>query len=147
VAESTTSPIEQDALARLEDAWKDVVSINPELSNLLVRKFMNRLQQQPQLQSLVLPDADPNSVQKPSFSGSTLLNSTPTPTPKQENEFNQQKRRESAVKRKEESIPPDDSFEEDEMALPKTQGSQLADVLYGRWLEGLKSRWEGRIVR
>lgn len=34
------------------------------------------------------------------------------------------------------------SQDEARLLVPKTQTEMLADVLYGRWLEGLRSRWE-----
>jgi hypothetical protein len=77
---------------------------------------------------------------KPKLSGETLFG-TPPPTasrtPHRKRTQSNASSSNSSGRRREE----DDFFfgEEEE----KTQGEKLADVLYGRWLEGLRNRWEG----
>ncbi|KAF8537020.1 kinase-like domain-containing protein [Trichophaea hybrida] len=142
----STSTAERDALIRLDGAWKDLDAINPEMGYALVRNLLERLQHQPQLQSLIAPPPLRNKPapenDKPSLSGSTLFH--PIPTPKKE--ITRIKRTQSVTSTEESKQVDDCILEDDEgvAAGPKTQGDQLADVLYGRWLEGLRVRWESR---
>lgn len=131
----------------MDGAWKDLDAINPEMGYVLIRNLMERLQQQPQLQSLIVPPPLRNKPapenDKPTLSGSTLFN--PIPTPKKE--ITRIKRTQSFASTEEYNVSKqvdDCILEDEEVAGPKTQGDQLADVLYGRWLEGLRMRWESR---
>ncbi|KAA8910453.1 kinase-like domain-containing protein [Sphaerosporella brunnea] len=147
----TISSTERNALARLDGAWKDLDAINPEIGYHLVRNLLERLQQNPQLQAVLAPPQLFGSPTKPKLSGETLFsnpssNGNPIRSPKEEilrrkrtqsNASNQSKASSNTSGRRDDD---DFFFEEDERN--KTQGEKLADVLYGRWLEGLRSRWE-----
>jgi len=119
---------------------------------LFVRNLMGRLHQQPQLQSLVVPHASQDHpspasspAAKPLLSGTTLLN--PVPTPKREITRHKRTQGDKPPRRRTSKESDDFVFEDEEDEnTPKSQGSQLADVLYGRWLEGLRSRWESRVA-
>jgi serine/threonine-protein kinase 24/25/MST4 len=154
----TTSSAERNALARLDGAWKDLDAINPEMGYHLVRNLLERLQQRPQLQSVIVPSSLQNQPYsqgtKPKLSGDTLFGtpppSAPIRAPKEEitrckraqsNASNHSKS--SSANGRRPSTQADDFIFSDEEENPnKSQGEKLADVLYGRWLEGLRTRWE-----
>lgn len=136
----STSAAERDALTRLDGAWKDLDAINPEMGYTLVCSIMQRLQLQPALGSVVMA-RNRVAVEKPTLSGSTLYH--PIPTPKKE--ITRPKRTQSTASEEASQIEGGDGDEEVEAVPgPKTQGDQLAAVLYTRWLEGLRGRWEGK---
>ena len=140
IRQQCTSAAERDALARLDGAWKDLDAINPEMGYALVCSMMQRLQLQPTLGSVVMP-RNKFAVEKPTLSGSTLYH--PIPTPKKE--ITRPKRTQSTASEGMSRIEDEGSDEEvEEVPGPKTQGDQLAAVLYTRWLEGLRKRWEGK---
>lgn len=138
--QQSTSAAERDALTRLDGAWKDLDAINPEMGYALVYCMMQRLQLQPALGSLVM-SRNKFAVEKPTLSGSTLYH--PIPTPKKE--ITRPKRTQSTASEGASRTEGGGGDEEVEAVPgPKTQGDQLAAVLYTRWLEGLRKRWEGK---
>jgi serine/threonine-protein kinase 24/25/MST4 len=140
---------EREAMSRLDGAWAQLNAINPDAEYLLVRTILERLQQQPQLQSMLVPPPltkDGSSFRSipssnPSLSGSTLLN--PMPIPKKEIRGHKRTQSASSLKKRGPRYV-DDYIMEDvtEEIYPEAVESQLADVLYGRWLQGLRQRWD-----
>jgi len=157
----TISSAESDALARLGGAWKDLDAINPEMGFLLVRNLLERLQHQPQMQSLLAPlppflPTPPLSLPakvgfqpRLNLSGQTLLNPVPlAPIPTPKKDISRRKRTSSNATTATSSSGGGGGSgsggysDVDKEPHIKTQGEKLADVLYSRWLQGLQSRWQ-----
>ncbi|KAL7271266.1 hypothetical protein RUND412_005991 [Rhizina undulata] len=171
----SNSKIEREALSRLEGAWDHLNNIDPESGSRLLRTLLEKLQQQPQLQSIVAPSPPLQVQSKPLVSSTSLpeistkippniasiLSSSSreispremSPREMSPREYLRQSRSGSlssggikdGVNRRRGSKQSDEMSIEEEQCLSAStsQGSQLADVLYGRWLEGMKSRWGG----
>lgn len=107
---------------------------------------MDRLQQ-PQLNLMVsaipvveTPGPATKTNTKSSLSGPTLTGSPPMPKG-----LTRPRRANSGGSKKKRNLRQTDEFGiegvDDEFDKPTPANSQLADVLYGRWLEGLRGRW------
>lgn len=107
---------------------------------------MDRLQQ-PQLNLMVSPIpvvGTPGSATKTntksSLSGPTLTGSSPMPKA-----LTRPRGATSGGSKKKRNLRQNDELGtesvDDEFDKPTPANSQLADVLYGRWLEGLRGRW------
>lgn len=136
---------ERDAVARVDGALSHLNAINPEASFHLLRSILSRLDQQPQLRAMVAPGAlvkvetlSPPASTNPSLSGSTLMNSTVQPR-----EIGGQKRSPShdSMYKPRRGTPESEEFYMEGLTGERPS-SPLADVLYGRWLAGLRGRWE-----
>lgn len=114
---------------------------------------MDRLQQQPQLHSMIspvsikkAPESTTKTNTKSSLSGPTLTGSSPVPKaltkPKRANSGCSNKKRRNSRQSDEFGTDLDEDFDKLTPA-----NSQLADVLYGRWLEGLRGRWGGAVAK
>lgn len=157
------------ATSRLAEAWSQLDAIDPESSYELLRTLMDRFQQQ-RPKSQPEPQAENQPIRqlassrpfqkspaaeaaakmitpKPSLSGETLTSTStppPEPTPKvitrtkrtPSNATNKKKKRSSR-----QSSDFSDAVDDDDYLGSTPAGNQLADVLYGRWVEGLKGRW------
>lgn len=138
-----------DATNRLAEAWSQLNAINPESGYELLRTFMDRLQQHPQLHSMVSPKpilklpepALSTSNPKPSLSGATLSG----PLPVLGAITRTKRANSSSTNNKKKGLRQSSDFGmngvDDEPLSSTPAGNQLADVLYGRWLEGLRGRW------
>lgn len=138
----------QDAISRLAEAWSQLDAIDPESGYQLIHALMDRLQKQPQLHSTVapipivkVPELVSKTNAKPSLSGPTLTGSSPAPKaltrPKRANSASSNKKKRNS--RQGDEFVVDSVEDESDKSTPAS--NQLADVLYGRWLEGLRGRW------
>lgn len=134
----TTTPAEREALIRLDGAFKDLDALNPEVGLQLVRNLLERLQMTPQIHAHIAPPKLP-------------LPAIPTPKKdilrrKRTQSMNDggDRRRPSSRQNNYELILEDDGELDEDEDREKTQGEMLADVLYARWVAGLRSRWEDR---
>lgn len=138
----------QDAASRLAGAWSQLDAIDPESGYQLIRTLMDRLQKQPQLHSMVstipivkTPELVSTTNTKPSLSGPTLTGSSPVPKAltrsKRANSASSNKKKRNSKQNDEFGI----NGADDESDRSTPASNQLADVLYGRWLEGLRGRW------
>lgn len=158
------------ATSNLAEAWSQLDAIDPESGYELLRAMMERFQQhqpksQPEAQAQNQPIRQLASSRpfqkspaaeaaakmitpKPSLSSETLTAASssppPEPTPKvitrtkraSSNVAHKKKRRSSR-----QSSDFGDEVDDDNYLGSTPAGNQLADVLYGRWVEGLKGRW------
>lgn len=87
------------------------------------------------------PELATRTNTKSSLSGPTLTGSSPVPKaltrPRRANSAGSNKKKRNLRRSDEFGIEGVD----DEFDKPTPANSQLADVLYGRWLEGLRGRW------
>jgi serine/threonine-protein kinase 24/25/MST4 len=138
----------QDAISRLTGAWSQLDAVDPESSYQLIHTLVDRLQKQPQLHSIVspipavkVPEFVSKTNIKPSLSGPTLTGSSPVPKaltrPKRANSISSNKKKRNSRQSDEFGI--DGVDDVSDKSTPAS--NQLADVLYGRWLEGLRGRW------
>ena len=133
----TGNQVKREALSRLADAWSALDAVDPEGEYQLLKLMIDRVQSDPKLSSLLAP------------AKGSLKEGTPQGTPKktaaklvlaQNNPHLQSHRRRQS------SIPADD-YREKIANLPgqvqpgMEHTKQLADVLYGRWSDGLRNRW------
>lgn len=134
----SSSAAENGALARLDDAFKGLDAINPEASIQLVRNLLERLQMTPQIHAQVSPPKlqQPNAIATP---GNEIVRRKRTQSMGDGRDRRGMRSRQS----NHDLIHEDDESEFDD-DREKTQGEMLADVLYSRWVAGLRSRWEER---
>ena len=134
----TGNQAKREALSRLADAWSALDAVDPEGEFQLLKVLMERVQNDPKLSLHVSPskvasrDTTPQgSPQKP---GAKLVLAQNNPHLK-------------SHRRRQTSMMPDGEISEKLSNLPgqTTPGmehtKQLADVLYGRWTDGLRKRW------
>lgn len=92
------------------------------------------------------PESAIKTNPKSSLSGPTLTGSSPVPKaltrPKRANSGCSNKKKRNSRQSDEFSTDIDEEFDKLTPA-----NSQLADVLYGRWLEGLRGRWGGAVAK
>ncbi|KAG9245440.1 kinase-like domain-containing protein [Calycina marina] len=133
----TSNQAKREALSRLADAWSALDAIDPEGEYQLLKLMIDRVQSDSKLSSLLAPEKG------------SLKDGTPQVTPRknagklilaQNNPHLQSHRRRQST------VQPDEHREK--LAnLPGQAHSgmehtkQLADVLYGRWLDGLRNKW------
>jgi serine/threonine-protein kinase 24/25/MST4 len=134
----TSNQAKRDALSRLADAWSALDAIDPEGEYQLLRLMMDRVQSESKLSSALsnskslLPDGTPQGTPKKSGAKLVLAQSNP--------HLQSHRRRQS-------SMQPDAEYRERLSNLPghaivgMEHTKQLADVLYGRWSDGLRNRW------
>lgn len=128
----TGSRVHREALSRLADAWSALDAVDPEGEYQLLKLIIDNVQRDPKLTGLipVLQDGTPQGTpQKPKL---ILAQNNP--------HLKSHRRRQS-------SMMPEDAWKEKMPNLPgqvlpgMEHTKQLADVLYGRWSDGLKNRW------
>ena len=150
---TSATPQEHLAAARLSSAWSSLNEVNPEASILLLRSMLDQLQRNPALNTLVSPTSQsplspppPTAARKATpAKAPELLSSSPAATG---SPLARRKRRSSVVsgagaggvggRRRGGSSA---SVGIEETAEGKGVNAVLADVLYGRWVEGLRGRW------
>ncbi|WEW56232.1 hypothetical protein PRK78_001671 [Emydomyces testavorans] len=120
----------RDAISRLAEAWSELEIVDPEGVFQIVKSSYDKLQADPKI-STVLTKPDPaESAQRPKL---MLAQNNP--------HLKSHKRRQSA------QLPTEQSWHPGNLRLPgqcvpgMEHTKQLADVLYGRWSEGLRNRW------
>ena len=149
---TSVTPQEHLATARLSSAWSSLNDVNPEASILLLRSMLDQLQRNPTLNGLVSPASQPPPPPPPTTAAKATpakilepLSSSPAATG---SPLARRKRRSSVVsgagasgvggRRRGGSSA---SVGMEEAAEGKGVNAVLADVLYGRWVEGLRGRW------
>ncbi|KAG0635103.1 hypothetical protein HOY80DRAFT_475587 [Tuber brumale] len=151
--DTSVTPQEHLAAARLSSAWSSLSEINPEANILFLRSMIDQLQRNPALNALVSPTPPPPP---PPPTTTTAAKATPARTPgplssspaAMGSPLARRKRRSSIVsgagasdvggRRRGGSS---SSIGMEETAEGKGVNAVLADVLYGRWVEGLRGRW------
>lgn len=131
----TGNQVKREALSRLADAWSALDAVDPEGEYQLMKALVERMQSDPKLASLI------------SSSKGSLRDGTPHGTPRktaaklvlaQSNPHLQSHRR-----RQVSTVPDGEKL----LNLPgqvipgMEHTKQLADVLYGRWADGLRNKW------
>jgi serine/threonine-protein kinase 24/25/MST4 len=134
----TGNQAKREALSRLADAWSALDAVDPEGEFQLLKAMMERVQSDSKLSSHLSPsksatkDGTPQGT--PQKSGAKLVLAQNNPHLK-------------SHRRRQTSMMPDSDYQEKLSNLPgqATPGmehtKQLADVLYGRWADGLRNRW------
>lgn len=124
------TPAAHDALSQLAGAWSHLDAIDPEAGLNLIRTLLDRLQQNPQLHAMISPPPPPPPPTKPNI----LAACSPSPKP-----LTKHRRGGSAVSAKTRRKGTDEGV----LGLGEEAkaSAQIADVLYGRWVEGLRGRW------
>ncbi|KAM3087568.1 hypothetical protein ACMFMG_001648 [Clarireedia jacksonii] len=133
----TGNQAKREALSRLADAWSALDAVDPEGGYHLLKLLMEKVEQEPKIAALVAPkqsllrDGTPQATpQKP---GNKLVLATNNP------HIKSHRRRQSSL------LP--EAEQKEKLNLPgqlvpgMEHTKQLADVLYGRWADGLRSRW------
>ena len=128
----TGSQAKREALAKLADAWAALDAVDPEGECQLLKSIIQKVHSNPKLTAL-LPSSPSGSPTKPKL---ILAQNNP--------HLKSHRRRQSAQVVPEEntgtwSREPPDMPGQVKPGMEHT--SQLADVLYGRWLGGLRNRW------
>ncbi|KAI9794498.1 MAG: hypothetical protein M1833_000358 [Piccolia ochrophora] len=125
----TGSPAKREALARVADAWSLLDSVDPDGEYQLLKAILSRVHGNPKLASL-LPPAESNSPQKAKL---VLAQNNP--------HLKSHRRRQSLQVQGNDSL----SSSQLMMSVDTEPGMEhtkhLANVLYGRWIDGLTSRW------
>jgi len=133
----TANQAKREALSRLADAWTALDAVDPEGEYQLLKHLFERIQHEPKLSSLHSPskssskDGTPQGT--PQKSGAKLILAQNNP------HLRSHRRRQSGIV--------DGDFREKLQNLPgqaipgMEHTKQLADVLYGRWADGLRNRW------
>ncbi|KAL8667824.1 MAG: hypothetical protein Q9202_000289 [Teloschistes flavicans] len=138
----TANSRKREALSQVAQAWSALDQEDPEGESQLLKLIIEKVQSDPKLSSLIVPPSR------------TPSSSVPEPSPKlilaQSNpHLKSHRRRQSSLAPSSSSN--ETSYLETNMAL-KLPGQmipgmehtkQLADVLYGKWAEGLMVRWPG----
>jgi serine/threonine-protein kinase 24/25/MST4 len=134
----TGNQAKREALSRLADAWSALDAVDPEGEFQLLKVMMEKLQNDSKLSAVLSPskastrDGTPQtSPQKP---GQKLVLAQNNPHLK-------------SHRQRQSSMMPDSDIREKISNLPgqvipgMEHTKQLADVLYGRWADGLRNKW------
>lgn len=123
----TSSQAKREALARVASAWEALDTIDPDGEYQLLKSIIGRIQGDPRLASL-LP-SQPSSSPKPKL---VLAQANP--------HLKSHRRRQSV-----QADRGDDSIDRSRWPGQAIEGKehvyQLSTVLYGRWADGLRTRW------
>lgn len=133
----TSNRAKREALSRLADAFSALDAVDPEGEFQLLKLMMERVQLDAKLSASLtskgsLKDGTPQVTPKKSAAKLVLAQSNP--------HLQSHRRRQS-------SIQPEGEYREKLNNLPgqvvpgMEHTKQLADVLYGRWSDGLRNRW------
>lgn len=133
----TSNQAKREALSRLADAWSALDAIDPEGEFSLLKAMMERAQSDTKLASYLQPakgasrDGTPQGT--PQRPGPKLVMAQNNPHLK-------------SHRRRQTSMMPDGTEEKlnnlPGQSIPGMEHTrQLADVLYGRWADGLRNRW------
>jgi serine/threonine-protein kinase 24/25/MST4 len=134
----TGNQVKREALSRLADAWSALDAIDPEGEYQLLKLMLDKVQSDSKLSSLLSPPK------------SSLRDGTPQGTPQKPAAklvLAQNNPHLRSHRRRQSSMMPDGDYREKLSNLPgqavpgMEHTKQLADVLYERWADGLRSRW------
>ncbi|KAI9884993.1 MAG: hypothetical protein M1823_003230 [Watsoniomyces obsoletus] len=132
----TSSQVKREALARVATAWEALDKIDPDGEYQLLRAMVSKLQGDPRLASLLQPPPTAKTSESPK----------PKLVLAQANPHLKSHRRRQSVQ-VDGRDGRDGGGVVDHPAMPgqivpgKEHIHQLSSVLYGRWVDGLKSRW------
>jgi serine/threonine-protein kinase 24/25/MST4 len=140
----------REALARLADAWSALDAVDPDGEFQLLKLIFDKAQGDSKLRSALLPSSKEQTPSAPTpqvtpSRRTSQAQSSPTPKLVMA-QNNPHLRRE---KQRRESMQVEGQWNEKLMNLPgqvvpgMEHTKQLADVLYGRWADGLRNRWGG----
>ncbi|OBT85909.1 STE/STE20/YSK protein kinase [Pseudogymnoascus sp. 03VT05] len=142
----TSSQKKREALSRLADAWSAFDAIDPDGEVQLLKLMLEKVQADPKLRFLASASASPSKDQTPVCTPRKSSQAQVSPGPKLVMAQNNPHLR-SHRQRRESMQVADREWNEKMHNLPGqvTPGmehtKQLADVLYGRWADGLRNRW------
>jgi serine/threonine-protein kinase 24/25/MST4 len=165
----TAEATKREAVARLHNAWSVLDRVDPEGEFLLLKSLIERIKDDPKVatalgltpnaNSTSTPSSSPVKQQHPGASQKSSQSSQPDPSSvsptKQQRlvlaqnnpHLRSHRRRQSAFVETEFTKVHGGEKEIEERRLPgyvqpgMEQAGGLAEVLYGRWMEGLKGRW------
>lgn len=150
----TSNQAKRDALSRVADAWSALDAVDPEGEYQLLKAMIERIQNDPKLASLI----PSSSLCSPTKKDNTYkempgsLAGTVVVTPqKQSNKLvlannnphlKSHRRRQSSLMPADEVIGKESLHNLPGQVVPGMEHTKsLADVLYGRWADGLRNRW------
>ncbi|KAI9852011.1 MAG: hypothetical protein M1838_002134 [Thelocarpon superellum] len=125
----TGSQQKREAIAKVADAWSALDAVDPEGEYQLLKAIVTRISSDPKLAPL-LPSSPSTTSPQPKL---VLAQNNP--------------HLKSHIRRQSLQAPVDDEPSDAGLSMPGKvvpgleHTSQLADVLYGRWISGLKNRW------
>lgn len=135
----TSNQAKREALSRVADAWEALDAVDPEGEYQLFKLMLEKVQTDPKLSSLLY-------IKQPSFQ-----DVTPTGTPQKSVAAKlvlaQSNPHLKSHRRRQTSMMHEGGYQEKLSNLPgqavpgMEHTKQLADVLYGRWADGLRNRW------
>jgi hypothetical protein len=155
----SSSSAEKDALARLDGAWRDLDNVNPEIGLAFLKGLVQKLEANPGLKEAIgasqnsgvglsnpekanngfadtIGDriGDCNGMNGNAFSNGGFGRDGI----RDGNGRNRKLRTHSA------EILDEEAFEAMGFGEERSPGEKLTDVIYSRWLEGMRERWEGK---
>lgn len=131
----TGHPAKRDALSRLADAWSALDAVDPEGEYQLLKAMIERVQGDSKLSSLLSPtkgstrDGTPQGTPQKSPTKLVLAQNNP--------HLKSHRRRQTSVAPESEKL----AHLPGQVIPGMEHTKQLADVLYGRWTDGLRNRW------
>lgn len=138
----TSSQQKREALSRLADAWGAFDSIDPDGEVQLLKLIFEKVQADPKLRFLMSSSKDQTPLCTPRKSSQAQAQQGPKLVMAQNNPHLRSHRQ-----RRESMQVADKDWNEKMHNLPgqimpgMEHTKQLADVLYGRWADGLRTRW------
>lgn len=124
----TADKAQQEAVSKVGQAWAALDALDPDGEFLLMKLILEKVQSEPKLANLLLPGSTPNTPQK-----QKLVLSQNNPHLKS-HRYRQSSQASQPQERSPNGLP-------GQVVLGLEHNKQFADILYGRWLDGLKSRW------
>lgn len=133
----TGNQAKREALSRLTDAWSALDGVDPEGEYQFLKLMLDRVQSDSKLSSMLLTP-----------SKGSIRDGTPQGSPtKPKLVLAQNNPHLKSHRRRQSSMVPDSDYRKKLSNLPgqlvpgMEHTKQLADVLYGRWADGLRNRW------
>jgi len=131
----TGNQAKREALSRLADAWSALDAIDPEGEFQLLKVMIERVQNDSKLSSVLTPSKtsthDGTPQQSPQKPGAKLVLAQNNP------HLKSHRRRQSSMVPEPEKL----SHLPGQVIPGMEHTKQLADVLYGRWADGLRNKW------
>jgi len=131
----TGNQAKREALSRLADAWSALDAVDPEGEYQLLKAMIERVQNDPKLSSLLSPtkassrDGTPQGTPQKSPTKLVLAQNNP--------HLKSHRRRQTSMQPDPERL----NNLPGQVVPGMEHTKQLADVLYGRWTDGLRNRW------
>ncbi|CZS99549.1 hypothetical protein WAI453_002463 [Rhynchosporium graminicola] len=133
----TGNQAKREALSRLADAWSALDAVDPEGEYQLLKAMIERVQNDPKLSSL-LPSPTKAASRDGTPQGTPQKSPTKLVLAQNNPHLKSHRRRQTSSMHPE----PDKLNNLPGQAVPGMEHTkQLADVLYGRWTDGLRNRW------